>query len=687
MKRIISIGILTVGIVISSLLSGCRKDVKVEVKEPEITEQSVVPQSTNASFSWKVDYPGEYEPSLQLSLKEDMSDAVSHGFSIRYYNESSLHLTVPDLNAATKYYYCYAVLNPALEYKSSVRYFTTLNDIPEVKTFEVSEIGQYAAKVSCEVTDDNGSEVTERGVCWSTNHFPTINDSHVSSGSGVGTFTVSLTELYPYQTFYVRAYATNFNGTAYGDELSFTTERGIPTLNTSEITDITWTTAIGGGEVISEGGYSVTERGVCWSTSHEPTVSSSHSNAELSSESFTVTMTGLTVGTKYYVRAYAKNSIGTSYGEEKWFETKSYEKPTVITSAVTALSRTSAVCGGNVTSEGGLPVTERGICWSTSTQPTINDNHIYSGTGGGTFSEEMSELTLGTTYYVRAFAKNEQGMSYGDAIQFTTIGLAPTGSIDGLFTIDSTGYKVFFSQGNLQYIQNSNSFQFAEEQWEIIGTSQNGTTTSRRDLFGWATSGWNCQNGYYCYYPYSIDGSYSIYYGPTGENDLTGAYARSDWGVYNAITNGGNQAGLWRTLTADEWVYVFNTRTTVSGIRFAKGTVSGRKGVILLPDDWSSSIYSLNSTNDKEATFDSNTISYEQWPTLENAGAVFLPITGYRNYKDVSYQDLFGYYWSSSCSGSYYAHNVYIRDSDFDPNASSVRYLGYAVRLVYPTQK
>ena len=116
-------------------------------------------------------------------------------------------------------------------------------------------------------------------------------------------------------------YATNSVGTAYGTEYSITTSANMPSVTTHEVTEITSTTAVGGGEVIDDGGATVTDRGICWSTSHNPTTGGSHASSGTGMGSFTVEMTSLTPSTTYYVRAYAHNSAGTAYSDEVSFTT------------------------------------------------------------------------------------------------------------------------------------------------------------------------------------------------------------------------------------------------------------------------------------------------------------------------------------------------------------------------------
>ena len=266
---------------------------------------------------------------------------------------------------------------------------------------------------------------------------------------------------------------------------------------------------------------------------------------------------------------------------------------------------------------------------------------------------------------------------------------APMGAINGKFTINAEGHQVYFSQGNLQYIGSAAEpyWKFADNQWDYLGTTTNQNSSNPnvdRDLFGWGTSGWNPGNTYYR--PWDTNNSSGASYGPAGSNNLTGTYANSDWGVYNPFSNGGNLPNQWRTLSRDEWGYVFEIRTTDSGIRFAKAIVNNVNGVILLPDDWNISYYDLNDTNTNTANFASNTISASEWDTLEQHGAVFLPAAGFRFGVSVKSVGVNCYYWSSTHVNRLYAYGVYVTDSNMIVGDGSNRTYGRSVRLVYEVE-
>ncbi len=227
-------------------------------------------------------------------------------------------------------------------------------------------------------------------------------------------------------------------------------------VTTSTVSNITETSAKCGGTVTASG-YSVGACGLCYSELPNPTISSYITSDQVGTGTFTSTMSGLQKGTKYYVRAYATTSSGTLYGEQKEFTTlgdnnggddddddnngnggddEEATKPTVTTSSVSNITFESATCGGNVTDDGGANVTARGVCWSTSQNPTTSDNKTIDGSSTGTFTSQLSNLSKNTKYYVRAYATNEKGTSYGEQKSFTTLDDPTIGTINGHEYVD-----------------------------------------------------------------------------------------------------------------------------------------------------------------------------------------------------------------------------------------------------------
>ncbi len=193
-----------------------------------------------------------------------------------------------------------------------------------------------------------------------------------------------------------------------------------PTLSTSPATEITYSTVLTGGNIEDHGGDEVTARGVCWSTSAKPDISGSHTVDGEGIGIFSTSIEGLTPGLTYYARAYATNSAGTGYGNEVTFSTAAATTATVTTKVVSDPSHNSASGGGDIADDGGDPITARGVCWSISTEPFVTGPHTSDGAGTGTFDSNITGLLPGTTYFVRAYATNSKGTSYGNEVTFLT---------------------------------------------------------------------------------------------------------------------------------------------------------------------------------------------------------------------------------------------------------------------------
>jgi uncharacterized protein (TIGR02145 family) len=266
---------------------------------------------------------------------------------------------------------------------------------PTLSTVVVSNIGATTSESGGNITSDGGATVTARGVCYSTHSNPTISDNVTSNGNGPGSFTSTVSGLTPLTAYHVRAYATNSAGTAYGNDISFSTNApAAPSLTTTDAGTISTSSAKSGGTITDNGGAPVTARGVCYGTSHNPDISGSTTSDGTGNGSFISSLTGLTPLTTYYVRAYATNSIGTSYGAEISF----YSAITDIDGNV----YTSVIIGTQEWLVENLKVTKYrdGSLITHTTDPTTWQNYYNTLTGAW---RDYSDLTSNDATYGKLY--------------------------------------------------------------------------------------------------------------------------------------------------------------------------------------------------------------------------------------------------------------------------------------------
>ena len=552
-----------------------------------------------------------------------------------------------------------------------------------VTTAEPTGITATYAVVSGTVTLLEGTSVFLRGVCYGTEPSPGFYDSHTTEGFGTGSFTSIITGLSASTTYYVRAYAVGDYGLIYGNEVSFTTEAdsyhayvdlGLPS-------GLLWATCNVGAEFPEEyGDY------FSWGET-QPKEYYDWDTYQYCHGSYT-TLTKYCQFSYYGYNGFTDNlttllpedDAATANWGGGWRMPTELEWEELCQNTTRTWTTRNGVKGLLFTAANGNSL------FLPAAGFRVESGLSYDGSGGYYWS---SSLESASDAYYLIISSGECYVDYyhrSDGYSVRPVhSTPPTGAIDGKFTINNSGDQVYFSQGNLQYIGSAATpyWKFADNQWDYFGatTDQNSSNQNvDRDLFGWGTSGWNNGNTYYR--PWDTYKSSGSSYGPPGQYDLTGSYANADWGVYNPINNGGNQANQWRTLTQPEWAYVFDTRTTSSGIRYAKAKVNDVNGVILLPDDWNSDTYSLSDTNSNGANYSSNTITASQWNTLEQAGAVFLPIAGYRSGTSVNSVGSYGGYWSTSCGDSDNAWYVSFNGSNLYTDNNTFRYYGQSVRMV-----
>ncbi|MBE5322019.1 hypothetical protein IM793_22885 [Pedobacter sp. MR2016-19] len=290
-----------------------------------------------------------------------------------------------------------------------------------MKNQALAGISQNNAFFTAEVISSQNISMFSLGVCWSTTPGPTTANSKSATIGSSPRFSVNLTGLSASTRYYARGYVITNYETIYSNELQFTTLNVAPSsITTNSVSGITVNSAVSGGNVLTSGGGTVTQRGICWNTLGSPTTSNSRTTDASGVGPFTSSLTGLLPSTTYYVRAYAVNQNGTSYGNQIQFTTSSVTPPTISTSSVSNITRTSASSGGNLIAYGSGTASSKGICWNTLSSPTISDSRTLESVFLGAYSSNMSGLRANTTYYVRAYVVTNYGIYYGTVQQFKT---------------------------------------------------------------------------------------------------------------------------------------------------------------------------------------------------------------------------------------------------------------------------
>ena len=334
---------------------------------------------------------------------------------------------------------------------------------PAVTTLAATNVNQTDATLNGSV-NPNGFITTVEFEWGSTTAYGNTVTAVQSPVTGTSAQNVSaaISGLQSSATYYYRVKAANAVDEAAGNQGFFITGVSVPVLTTTAISSITGITAESGGDITYDGGSPVTARGVCWSTSPNPTTVDDKSMNGPGAGTFTATLKNLNLGTTYYVRAYASNANGTAYGNEISFKTINI--PTLTTANVSTVKGNLAYSGGSITNSGGQTATVRGLCWATHSNPTTDDNITTTLSS----STAMPDLTPNTVYYVRAYATNSAGTGYGNEVSFNS------GYIFGTL---HAGGLVFYNDGAGHGLVCAESDQ-GTFKWGCYGTSIAGTGTA-----------------------------------------------------------------------------------------------------------------------------------------------------------------------------------------------------------------
>jgi hypothetical protein len=382
-----------------------------------------------------------------------LSDPEKNGTKIVIGSGSgSFSYPLTGLTPNTVYYVIAFASNSAgISYGVSLS-FTTNGDLPAVTTNEVSVFTPTSATVGGNVTSNGNVAVTENGVYWGTSQNPETSGNKLAIGTGSGVFSGNLTGLISNTTYYVKAFATNKIGTAFGTQVSFTTGSELPTVTTNAITVFTSSSATVGGNVTVNGNVTVTERGVFWGTSQNPETSGTKLAIGTGNGTFSGNLSGLSSNTTYFVKAYATSSKGTAYGAQVSFTTSAAK--------ILFLDNNNKVLKINVTAGQLVEIRVSNSLYSQDLSPSSNDPFllgVFGVSNGQDGSEIVGKIFKGTNYYnstaeTWSFVAN----STTNKIWVVAFGTEQTDNLHGKFDLVVNGVSYEVLPSNLIFLMNQN---------------------------------------------------------------------------------------------------------------------------------------------------------------------------------------------------------------------------------------
>ena len=384
-----------------------------------------------------------------LSSNPTLEDTLGK-LTAKVTEENIYSATVTGLELGKEYYVRgYAVNEAGVAYSTNEVTFKLTQSLPEVTTENPTNISLGSGTATFNGTIENVGDpaYTERGFVYGHDHNPVVEDDNKKevTGNGVGAFSIKVTELEINTTYYIRAYAINEAGIGYGNEIKLEFDAEKPIVNTKETTDVSIAsgTATLNGSIETVGDPAYSERGFVYGFTHNPTIEEDTKKVAEGSGTgdFFANVSGLILNTTYYIRAYAKNVQGISYGNEVSLNFQG-TIPTVKTNAVTEISIAggTATLNGSIENVGNPEYSERGFVYALTHNPNIVDDTKKTalGSGTGAFSANVTNLEMNKIYYVRAYATNLQGTAYGNEVTLDFNQVLPVVTTNAVSDIDET---------------------------------------------------------------------------------------------------------------------------------------------------------------------------------------------------------------------------------------------------------
>lgn len=423
-------------IVIRSLNGNGSSEVKVyaegEIKETPVLNMLEAKISGNsATFTGEVVQPGippYTERGFVYGTSSKPTTATGKKVPAAMDNKTQYSYSVSNLNKGQTYYVrAYATNKNGTAYSANQLNFEVTSSKTAVSTLAYSnlDIINGSVKLNGNISAAGNPPFSERGFCVSTYGEPNINDKIMVSGTNVGNYSYNMNYLESQKTYYVKAYAIQNNDVIYGSTISFSTQQNPVSVSISAATNIKSTSAVLNGNIEDSGSPSYDECGFCYSTSNNPTISNNRKRVDFRGEGkYTLKITDLDYRTTYYAKAYAIQNGDVVYSPKTISFTTNWEEASVSTLSYEDLNENSVVLKAQITNIGDPVWSEKGFCWSTSSnKPTVSMNKAIVSGYESKYSYTLKGLVPSSTYYVRAYLRQGDEVIYGNTINFTTVEL------------------------------------------------------------------------------------------------------------------------------------------------------------------------------------------------------------------------------------------------------------------------
>lgn len=319
------------------------------------------------------------------------------------------------------YYFCIYASSGYNVKRGEIISFSITEKTPRLSMGSITDkdLTATSVKVSATITDKRGFDILGRGFCWSAETTePSVNGNKVEIKETTDTFDALIEELEPEKKYYIRAYALNEKGIGYSNTIKCTTPvKQTVSLSVPDYSDLDVSSVHIKSIITAAADFNIIEKGACYSkTVTSPTINDASAKDESEGNAVDFTVTGLEEGATYYISAYARTRDGMFYSTSITVKTQQTFKPTLGNLQEVQVNDDNAVIKASITDDGGLAITKKGFCWSTSnSEPIIDNDSVISPSTGNNFEAVLTKLKYNTEYYVRAYAINSKGVGYSSA--------------------------------------------------------------------------------------------------------------------------------------------------------------------------------------------------------------------------------------------------------------------------------